>query len=238
MTVDPFAAAQAAESAGTAATAVTEDPFSSAHDMEDPFATGSDFKGGPFTPSPQIETLRNRLIVMIPREFNPEAENPFWEKEGDSKTRELYTVDLYVLGGGPFVFSYKTKADPEKGIAAEYKDYDAGTPSAETPFEVKRFWVPQGGLIGKLKQTHAKGAPLLGVPNFVPRKSGRDKGVTNAAIRAEYDAWVKRGKPGNGPSTAWGIDDPTPEQRKVAITWWAANKGDIEAINVSTAPKR
>lgn len=233
MAVDPFAAAQVAGTAGTSSTAtVADDPFVSSHDLDDPFAVSSDFKGGDFTPSPPIETLRGRLLVMIPRQFEAAAKNPFYEKAGDPETRELYTADLYVLDGGTLSFPYKKKGDPEKGTQDEYLTFEA----PELPFEVKRFWVPQGGLIGKLKQTHRKGAPLLGVLDMVPRKSARDKGVTASAIRAEYDAWVARNKVGNGPLIAWGLDDPSPERRKVAIAWWAANKGSIEAINVSSAP--
>lgn len=237
MAVDPFAAAQVAGSAGTsskaeASTAPVEDPFTSSHDLDDPFATSSDFKGGDFTPSPPIELLRGRLLVLIPRAFDPEQDDPF----NEGKKRELYTVDLTVLDGGPLKWHYKIKADAEKGTPERHEEFDAGSPSAESPFTVTRFWVPQGGLIGKLKQTHRKGAPLLGVLDFIPQKAGRDKGVTSAQIRAEYDAWVGRNKVGTGPRTAWALDDPSPERRKIAIAWWAANKGSIEAINTSTAP--
>lgn len=240
MAVDPFAAAQVAGSAGTAEkqsvidargagiTQAQQDPFVSAHDLEDPFATSSDFTGGDFTPSPPIETLRGRLLVMIPRVFDPKQPDPF----NDGEFRELYTVDLYVLDGGTLSFPFKRKGDPEKGTADEYLTHEA-----ELPFEVKRFWVPQGNLIGKLKKTHAKGAPLLGVLDLVPQKAGRDKGVTAAQIRAEYDAWVGRNRVGTGPRIAWALDDPSGERRKVAVDWWAANKTGIEAINTSTAPK-
>lgn len=233
MPVDPFAAAQVAGSAGTAvadkaAPSPADDPFVSSHDLDDPFATSSDFKGGDFTPSPPIETLRGRLLVMIPREFDPKQPDPFNEGE----FRELYTVDLYILDGGPLKFPYKKKGDPEKGTSDEYVDFEA----PELPFEVKRFWVPQGNLINKLKQTHRKGAPFLGVLDLVPQKAGRDKGVTAAQIRAEYDAWVKRNRVGTGPRIAWAMDDPSPDRRAAAISWWAANKNDIAAINTSTAP--
>lgn len=236
MAVDPFAAAQVAGSAGTSApvgsTAVAEDPFVSSHDMEDPFATSSDFKGGDFTPSPPIELLRGRLLVMIPRDFEKEQDDPF----NPGKKRELYTVDLTVLDGGPLKFQYKIKADAEKGTPERYEEFDAGDPSAENPFTLTRFWVPQGGIIGKLKQTHRRGSPLLGVLDFIPQKAGRDKGQTAAQIRKEYDAWVGRNKVGTGPLTAWAMDDPSPERRSIAIKWWAANKADIAAINTSTAP--
>lgn len=234
-TVDPFAAAQVSASKSTAP--AEADPFVSAHDTDDPFAVSSDFKGGDFTPSPPIELLRGRLLALFPREFDPKAKNPFYEPGKDTpEFRELYTVDLYVLDGGPFVFPYKSKGDPEKGTQDEYKDYDAGDITPASAFGIKRFWVPQGNLISKIKHSHRKGAPLLGVLDLFPQKAGRDRGVTAAQIRTEYDAWVKRGKVGSKPQIAWALDDPNPERRAAAIGWWAANKADIAAINTASAP--
>jgi hypothetical protein len=235
---DPFAAitVPATPTAPAPAAAPSADPFHSAHDSEDPFATSSDFRGGDFTPSPPIETLRGRLLAMFPREFDPAAKDPF----NEGQLRELYTVDLYVLDGGPLKFPYKRKGNPEAADEAarqdQYLEWDAGTPTPEEPFVITRFWVPQGNLIGKLKQTHAKGAPFLGVLDLVPQKAGRDKGVTSAQIRAEYDAWVGRNRVGTGPKIAWAMDDPTPERRALSRVFWAANKANIAAINVATAP--
>lgn len=251
-TVDPFAAAQVA-SAGAAATGsgagtapasnahAQADPFVSAHDTDDPFATSSDFRGGDYTPSPPIETLRGRLVAMFPREFKADAENPFWDgKDPEGRTRELYTVDLYVLDGGPLKFPYKRKGNPEAADPSaredQYLEWDGGDPSPETPFAITRFWVPQGNLIGKLKQTHAKGAPLLGVIDLVPQKAGRDKGETAAKIRAEYDAWIGRNRVGTGPRIAWALDDPAPERRALAVKFWGLHKASIAPINAATAP--
>jgi hypothetical protein len=246
-TVDPFAAAQvqAPKAASPVATGgkpvgtVQADPFTSAHDTDDPFATSSDFRGGDFVPSPPLEILRGRLLAMFPRAFDPEAENRF-KDQGGPATRELYTVDLYVLDGGPLKFPYKKKGNPEATDPAEredkYLEWDAGDPSPAEPFVITRFWVPQGNLIGKLKQAHAKGAPFLGVLDLVPQKAGRDKGETPAKIRAEYDAWIARNRVGNSPRIAWAFDEPTPERRALGPQFWAAHKANIAPINTATAP--
>lgn len=237
---DPFAAvaAQQQSTPAPAAAAPAEDPFVSAHDSDDPFATSEDFRGGPFTPSPPIELLRGRLVAMFPRKFEANADNPFKEEsKPETYTRELYTVDLYVLDGGPLTFEYKVRGDAEKGTEDRYETHDAGTPTAAEPFVIKGHWVPQGNLIGKLKGSHRKGAPFLGVLEIGAQAQDRKKGKTDAQIRAEQDAWVKRGKVGNGPRFSWTADVPSPDRRKVAIEFWAAHKAGIEPINAATAPQ-
>lgn len=235
---DPFAAVAAAQAGTSPAPAaepaqpVADDPFVSAHDSDDPFATSEDFRGGPFTPSPPIELLRGRLLAMFPRKFEAAADDPFNKDE----TREVYTVDLYVLDGGPLSFDYKIKANPEKNEPERYETFDAGTPTATAPFVVKNHWVPQGALIGKLKGSHRKGAPYLGVLDLGAQSNDRKAGKTDAQIRAEFDAWVKRNRVGSGPRFSWVMDVPAPERRSVAIEFWAAHKADIAPINAATAP--
>lgn len=230
---DPFAAVAAQQApAGKTDSGPAADPFTGAHDSADPFATSEDYRGGDFTPSPPIELLRGRLIAYFPRSFNSEADDPF----NPGKKREVYTADVYVLDGGELTFPYKVKGDPEKGTEDEWKTFEAGTPTPEAPFVMKDSWVPQGNIISKLKKAHADGVPFLGVLDMVPQKAGRDKGVTNAQIRKEYDAWVARGKVGDSPKFAWALDVPEPERRKLATAFWAASKAEIEPINRATAP--
>lgn len=223
-TADPFAAVQVPNAVPAQAPAA--DPFTAASDMADPFATSSDYKGGDYTPSPSIELLTGRLVVMIPRAFDPAAADP----NNPGKTRELYTVDLTVLDGGRLEYQYKVKGDPEKGTVDEWKVWTVEDISATSPFTITRFWVPQGGIIGKLKKAHADGRPFLGVPAMVPTKDQRDKGMTAAQVQAEYASWVQRGKAGNRPRYGWSLEDPTPAQRAVAIKWWGAVKDTLAPI--------
>ena len=219
-TSDPFAAVQV-----PGATKSGQDPFTPATEVDDPFVKSSDLRGD-FIPSPTIETLAGRLVVMIPRKLDPAAKDP----NNPGETREVYTVDLTVLDGGPLTYDYKSKGDPEKGTPDEWKTWDAGNVTPENPFTIEGYWVPQGGLIGRLKKAHQAGAPFLGVPAMIPTKPQRDKGVTSAQVRTEYAQWVERGKPGARPKYSWALDDPTPEQRAAAVAWWGRVRGTIAPI--------
>lgn len=239
---DPFAEVQVSGAApvrtAPASTSVQgADPFSSAVEMDDPFATSADLRGS-YTPSPSLEALTGRLAVMIPRSFDPEAPNPL--KPGE--TREVYTVDLYVLTGGPLSYVTKRKGDPEASDSAlradRYETFDAGSATPNSPLVFKGYWVPQGAIVGALKKTHGRGAPYLGVVGMGPTKTQRDKGVTAAQVRAEHSQWIALGKPGEGPKFAWTLDVPTPEQRETAVAWWSAARGTIDPITVMTHSRR
>jgi hypothetical protein len=226
---DPFADAQVAPT--TAA-----DPFTSAHEMDDPFATSSDFKGGDFTPSPTLEGLKGRLIVMIPRSLDPNAKDP--NDPSGQKTREVFTVDLTVLDGGELRYHYNSKGNPEatdpKDREDTVKEWVVDNIAPDSPFTVRRFWVPQAGVIGKLKQAHANGRPYLGVPAMVPVKADRDKGKTGEQVEREVEAWITRGRQGLRPRYSWTLADPSPEQRAAALAWWKREAANIEPITPVT----
>lgn len=221
MSTDPFAAAQV----GATATAPA-DPFTAPVDMDDPFATSSDYRTGDFTPSAPLESLKGRLVVMVPRSLDPNAADP----NNPGKTREQYTVDLYVLNGGRLSFWYKVKADAERGTPEEMKEYVVDNVSPTEPFVVLNYWVPQGAIIGKLKKAHANGRPFLGTVAMIPVKADRDKGKTAAQVEAEVAAWIERNRVGARPRYTWVLNDPTPEERAAAIGWWGANRDNIPAI--------
>lgn len=237
---DPFAAAQvstpaASNTSATPAARPAADPFTSSVDSADPFATSSDFRGD-FSPSPTMDALAGRLVVMIPREFDPAAEDKLSDKPG--ATRELYTVDLYVLTGGRMAWWFTDRGNPELGTEDELKEIVVENVSPEEPFVNLGRWVPQGGIIGKLRKSHREGRPFLGVVTRGPQKPDRDKGVTPAQIERRYQDWVNKGKPGEAPKYSWSLADPTPEQRQIAIGWWGKNKGDIAPINPAGAPAK
>lgn len=238
MNVDPFAAAQikiskSTPASGSASTAPAggADPFTGAADMSDPFAVSSDFRGS-FSPSPTMDALAGRLLVMIPRSFDPTAKDPL----NEGGIREQYTVDLTVLTGGRMSWYYTQKGDPERGTEDEVKEFVVDDVSAENPYTNTGHWVPQGGIIGKLKKSHREGRPLLGLVARGPQRPDRDRGVTAAQIQKQYDEWVKRGRQGQAPKFAWNMVDPTPEQRAIAIAWWRETGSKLEPINPSTAP--
>lgn len=226
---DPFAAVQVPAAAAAASAAPARDAFTPATDSADPFAVSSDFRGD-FIPSPGIESLAGRLVVMIPRKLDPNAPDP----NNPGQTREVYTVDLTVLDGGKLEYIYKEKADPESADPArrmdQLKTWTVEEVSPASPFQIPGYWVPQGGLIGRLKKAHASAAPFLGVPAMVPTKAQRDKGVTAAQVRQEYAQWVQMGRQTARPKYTWAMDDPTSAQRAVAVAWWSTARATIPAI--------
>jgi hypothetical protein len=227
MTSDPFAAAQ------VAGNTATPDAFTASHDAADPFAVSTDYKGGDFTPAVPLDNLQDRLVVMIPRSLDPNAKDPF-DPTGQ-KTREQYTVDLYVLSGGKLSYYYTQRADAEKGLPEETKEMIIEDISVTNPGVWRNYWVPQGAIIGKLKQAHANGRPFLGVVAMIPTKADRARGVTAQQIREIVHAWVARNRQGARPQYTWVLEDPTPEQRATAVTWWQANKDTIPPITPATA---
>jgi hypothetical protein len=230
---DPFASAQVSAPAPVQtvpAQPAGADPFTPATDLADPFLTNSDVKGsGEYIPSPSLEVLEGRLVVMIPRSFDPAAKDP--NDPSGQKTRELYTVDLTVLSGGRLEYVYKEKANPEQGrLQDEMKTWTVENVDGDNPFTITGFWVPQGSIIGRLKKVHAAGAPFLGVPAMGPTAAQRKAGVQAAAVKAQYNQWVQMGKPGNRPSYAWHMIDPAPEMRAVAVNWWSRVRSTTPAI--------
>lgn len=220
MTSDPFAAAQVA----TATPAAAPDAFTASHDSDDPFAVSTDYRGGDFTPAVPLDNLQDRLVVMIPRSLDPNQKDPF--DPSGQKTRENYTVDLYVLTPGELKYYYTQRADAEKGLPEETKEMVI----TEFPAAWLGYWVPQGAIIGKLKQAHANGRPYLGVVAMIPTKQERERGVTAEVTRRVVAEWVARGRQGARPRYTWVLEDPTPEQRAQAVAWWTANKGNIAPI--------
>jgi hypothetical protein len=231
---DPFAAVQVPSTVASTnapkppvgtGTAVLDDPFRSAHDLADPFAVSSALRGE-YTPSPSVEQMAGRLVVMIPRSFNPSAPDP----NTPGKMRELYTVDLTILSGGKLEYPYRLKADPERGTIEEWKTWTVEDISPAKPATYTGYWVPQGGIIGGLKKSHAVGKVYMGVPTIVPTKDQRERGVTQAQVQAEYDSWNSRGRVTNRPRYGWTLLDPTADQHALAIQWWATAKDNISAI--------
>jgi hypothetical protein len=231
---DPFASAQVSAATTAPASAGTgpADPFTATADMADPFATSETYRGGDFTPSPTLEALQGRTVAMFPRSLDPNAKDP----NNPGQTREQYTVDLYVLDGGRLSYFYTQKGDAERGTQDEVKEYVVDAISPTEPFHVASYWVPQGGVIGKLKKAHRDGVPFLGVPTMVPTKADRDKGKTNAQVKAEVDAWVARQRQGARPRYSWSLETPGQDQRAGAVQWWASAKDSVEPIDRSKAP--
>ena len=226
---DPFASVQVSTPGAIPSQKGAADPFqgAAAHDSADPFGTSSEVRGE-FTPTPTMDAMAGRLVVMIPRSFDPHAKDP--NDPAGVKTRELYTVDTYILTGGRMSWYYTVKGDPEKGTQDELKEFVVENVTPEDPYVSKGMWVPQGNIIRGLKEMHRQGRIFLGVPTMVPTKADRDKGMTAAQVQARHLNWVNAGKPGNRPASAWALVDPDAAQRAIAVAWWNRAKGDIAPV--------
>lgn len=233
MTVDPFAAQSvpSGPAVSTEDSRPAPDAFSAAADQDDPFATKDDYQGD-YDPSPNMEALEGRLVVMIPRSFDPAAKDP----NNQDEKREVYTVDLTVLTGGSLKFYYNKKGNPDKGIPDALAEFDAGDITPDSPVTWTGTWVPQKTLLGKLKKAHRDGRPYLGVVTMIPVKADRDKGVTNAQVRQAFANWEATGRKSNRPRYTWSMETPDAATRVHAVNWWKANRSKIAPINTATAP--
>lgn len=236
VTTDPFAQqsvdpVQTAPVVPTASATAPADPYVPVSDMDDPFLTREDVKTD-FRPSPNMEALRGRLCVMIPRSLDPAAKDP----NNPGETRELYTVDLAVLDGGPLKFFYKEKGDPERGTQDQLVEYDAGNIGPGNSQLWAGYWVPQRTLLGALKVSHRAGRPYLGIVTMIPVRADRDKGMTNAQVEAAFNAWEATGRRSNRPRYTWSMEMPDAAGRAAAVTWWRTVGAKLAPINTATAP--
>lgn len=235
---DAFAAASEAASAGSAKTettpAKTHMPTTPAREMSNPFAKSSELKsggGGGWDPRVPFEEIAGRLVVMIPKSFDPEADNPFNKDE----KREEFRVDLVVLDGGEFEFDYN-ETDPNNPNDKVLKTRKVA--ADELPFTAREQTVAQGSLIGKLKdlcdipprggeKVVFKTPPrlYLGVMAYYPYARDIKKGATIDSITQKVEEWIARGrKPASKPEYTWMLDDRenvlTPEREALAGEWW------------------
>lgn len=200
-------------------------------DTSNPFASPSDLGGGgTFTPTPGVESLVGRTLVYIPRTFDPAAPVPAAFGAAPGATRKQWTADLYVLDGGELRFWYKQKGDtqatPPVPESTVEKVVENVTP--ENPYVCLNTWVAQAAFVGKLSAAADRGQLLIGSPIRGAMKAQADKGMKDADVQAEYDAWIARGKQGNSPRFVWLLADVTPEGMKNVQTWWGLNKDTIK----------
>lgn len=215
---DAFQAAAQAAAASTTQTAVNSNiPAGKRSDVDDPFATSSEIQtGGVWTPRVPFEDIEGRMVVIVPKSFNPTADDPFNKGE----KREEFRVDLVVLDGEPFTYEYteRNDADPTGPRLDKEKRVDA------FPFTALSQSIAQGGLVGKLKPIFEDGRLFMGVMSYAPWKADEKKGATIDSTRRIVQAWIEKGRKGTKPNYTWALDDRpavlTPERRALAGQWW------------------
>lgn len=204
------------------ASAPTSNPLP--FNRENPFGAPSENKGGAFVPTPPMEVLVGRTLVYIPRTFNPTAKDPF-DTTGQ-KTRKQWTADLYVIDGGELRFWYEKKGRdgaPDETVEQVYENA-----SPETPYACDDIWVSQSAFVGKLSAVAEKRQLLVCTVTRGARKDQRDKGKTDEMIRADFDAWVARGKTGPEVKFVWLPVDVSGEAMARVQEWYSIHRDSIK----------
>lgn len=192
-----------------------DDPFGAVEVDEDPFATPEDVKTGKsFTPTPSLEQLERKLLILVPRKFEEDAPVPEAFAKNPGEVRERYTVDMVVLGSGAFTFQYNAKIEGSDG--REPRDFTVDLPHLFTD-----VWRVEASIIGQLRKVDGTQRPmLLGVLRRGPQSKDRQAGKTFEDIEAAFEAWRKNPR-GATPRFSWQIDvDVTPEQKAAATAWY------------------
>lgn len=221
---NPFAqaAAQAGQQAATSAPQTNPLPFNT----DSPFAKPSDMKGGIFVPTPPMEALQGRTCVFIPRTFNPNAQDPF----NPGQTRKQWEADLYVLDGGVLRFWYKQKGNPNATppIPEGLVEHVTEELTPERPYIVPKMWVSQAAIVPKLTGASEARQFLVCTIERGAQRAQREKGATDASVRAEHQAWIDRGKQGPEPKSLWLAADLNAEQMQTVMKWWSVAKDSIQ----------
>lgn len=186
-----------------------QDPFAAASqsakpaDDGDPFATPDQIGGGGRFPN--MADLLDRIVIMVPTS-GVEQEPKYKGKPGE--TQDRITADLTVVDEGTV-----TVVVPETGEVIEF----------QTPYTWNNFYVRGLGVLPKLRNL-PPGKQFLGVVKRCPTGAGYKKGETHETIAQRWDAWERAGRRGPDVEFSWGLIDPTPEQRQLAIAWYRAQR--------------
>lgn len=220
------------------------DPFAAGatDDIDDPFATADEAKSsGTFIPRPRIEALRDRLVVIVPREFDKEAKvSEHLQREYNMEpTREEWTTDLVILpcDGSDFSYDYrgKVKDEDKKNPDGpdEYVEMTWTVAAAELPYLIPGWKASWGNIIGALNAITAKGKPMA----FGHVRAGyaiatMRKGKTFADFAAEEEAYYTalaanpRAKL-DKPTPRWHFEvSEDPKDKALAASWWQQARAD------------
>jgi hypothetical protein len=201
------------------------DPFA-VEDEYDPFATADEAtSGGSFVPWPKVEDVAERLIVLVPRKHDKDAEvSEYLQREHHlAKTREEWRADLVVLDGEtPFSYEYRAKKEgTDNEFVTATHTFDA------LPALIPDWRITWGNILGVLNKIGDSPKPfalgrIRGGYGVKEMRAGR----TFEQHAAEQAAWLKNPK-GQRPKTVWHLvvsDDPA--DRAVALAWWKQAHAD------------
>lgn len=214
------------KTAGASTQGVAANPVT---DTANPFATAAEVTpqgGGQFDPFVPNAYLEGRMLVMVPKRFTDTDPKP--ESMGGG-LRDKWTVDVVILDGDPFTFTYKTKESRE---ATEYVEKEMTVDSFPATFRGQSIW--GGQLIAALNGANKEGKFIYGVFTKVPTKQDERAGKTIESVNAEIAQWRKDiadGKPGvssNMPRHTYNLDSRpevlTQDRINRAMAWWEQEK--------------
>lgn len=199
--------------------------------MDNPFAKQSEAAaaagpaGGQWDPRVPFDAIEGRMCVIVPVSYRDDAPIPeqFNPKEGE--VREEYRVDLIVLDGGPFEYTYKVRESKD----AEPVEKTANV--TEFPFVARGQTIAQGQLVRALKGAAKEGKFIYGVMTRVPQLRDQKAYPTPEALataRAEWIRLLASGKVTPEPRFTWGLDERpaalTSERLTLAAQWWETEK--------------
>jgi hypothetical protein len=214
---------------------ITDDPFATETNADDPFAASEDIKtGGVYVPRPPVEILEGRLIVMVPRSFDKEAKvSDYLQEKGFPAVREEWTIDLVVLNGAPMEYTYRSKKDGTEN------EYEEKTMKVDTfPFLVPGFKVSWANIIGSLNKLASSPKPF-GLGHIRGGYSAKEmrNGKTFDMFADEMKTWEDKVRTsprsaGEKPRAKWHfvISDDAAD-RALALSWW--NVAKAEGFRVS-----
>lgn len=202
------------------------DPFA-VEDEYDPFATADEAaSGGVFVPWPGIEAVAERLVVLVPRKHDKEAEvSEYLQRTYNlPKTREEWRTDLVVLDGGtPFSYEYQAKKEgTENEFVTATHTFDA------LPALIPNWRVSWGNILGVLNKISDSPKPFaLGRIRGGYGVKEMRAGKTFEQHAAEMDAYYKAPKGKTQPKTVWHlVVSDHAQDRAVALAWWKAAHAD------------
>lgn len=199
------------------------DPFAEQADDFDPFASPDEAAaGGPFVPWPSIEAVSERLVVMVPREFDKEAKVSEYAQRtyGMQPTQEEWRVDLVVLDGGQLAYTYRAKDGDTYKEANHIID--------ELPALIPGWRVSAGNIMGVLNKVSKLPTPLaLGRIRPGYTKKQMDAGKTFAQFAAEREAFYASPRGKTQPKPVWHlVVSDAPSDKALAIAWYRAAVAD------------
>lgn len=194
------------------------DPFAEQADDFDPFASADEAtSGGPFIPWPSIEDVAERLVVMVPRTFDPAAPVSEYAQKtyGMKPTQEEWRVDLVVLDGGKLEYTYRAKE------GEEFKD---ATYVIDLPALIPGWRVSAGNIQGVLNKVSKLSTPLaLGRIRAGYTRKQMDAGRTFEEFAAEREAFYANPRGKTQPKPVWHlVISETPEDKALALAWYRA----------------